>query len=131
MGYARAEAAGPPATRYHEIRRVVSNLGVFDFDTPDHRMRLRSVHPGVTVDEVVEAEGGAHFTACVPDYGRDEGFQKEYVAAAGDPDAWTAFTDRFLAVDESGYQHAVGQAGVERTTRTAAERAASGQRGAR
>ena len=27
---------------------VVSNLGVFDFDTPDHAMRLRSVHPGVT-----------------------------------------------------------------------------------
>ena len=57
VGYARAEAAGPPATRYHEIRRVVSNLGVFDFETPDHVMRLRSVHPGVTVDEVVEATG--------------------------------------------------------------------------
>lgn len=57
VGYARAEAAGPTATRYHEIRRVVSNLGVFDFETPDHVMRLRSVHPGVTVDEVVEATG--------------------------------------------------------------------------
>jgi acyl CoA:acetate/3-ketoacid CoA transferase beta subunit len=57
VGYARAEAAGAPATRYHEIRRVVSNLGVFDFDTPDHGMRLRSVHPGVSVDEVVEATG--------------------------------------------------------------------------
>ena len=57
VGYARAEAAGPSATRFHEIRRVVSNLGVFDFDTPDHVMRLRSVHPGVTVDEIVEATG--------------------------------------------------------------------------
>ncbi|MET0665143.1 MAG: CoA-transferase, partial [Acidimicrobiales bacterium] len=38
-----------------EIRRVVSNLGVFDFATDDHRMRLRTVHPGVTVDEVQEA----------------------------------------------------------------------------
>ena len=38
---------------------VVTNLGVFDFDTPDHSMRLRSVHPGVTVDEVVEATGFA------------------------------------------------------------------------
>ena len=28
-----------------EVRRVVSNLGVFDFETDDHRMRLRSVHP--------------------------------------------------------------------------------------
>jgi acyl CoA:acetate/3-ketoacid CoA transferase beta subunit len=40
-----------------EIRRVVSNLGVFDFQTDHHRMRLYSVHPGVSVDEVVEATG--------------------------------------------------------------------------
>ena len=40
-----------------EIRRVVSNLGTFDFDTHDHRMRLRSVHPGVSVEEVQEATG--------------------------------------------------------------------------
>ena len=57
VGYDRAAAAGPSATRFHEIRRVVSNLGVFDFDTPDQGMRLRSVHPGVTVEEVVEATG--------------------------------------------------------------------------
>jgi acyl CoA:acetate/3-ketoacid CoA transferase beta subunit len=57
VGYARAAEAGPAATRFHEIRRVVSNLGVFDFETPDHRMRLRSVHPGVTVDEVATATG--------------------------------------------------------------------------
>ena len=37
--------------------RVVTNLCVFDFETPDHRMRLRSVHPGVTVDDVVAATG--------------------------------------------------------------------------
>ncbi len=36
---------------------MVSNLGVFDFETPDQVMRLRSVHPGVTVDEIVEATG--------------------------------------------------------------------------
>jgi acyl CoA:acetate/3-ketoacid CoA transferase beta subunit len=41
----------------HEIRVVVTNLCVFDFATPDHRMRLRSVHPGVTVTDVVEATG--------------------------------------------------------------------------
>lgn len=57
IGYDRAAALGPVAARFHEIRRVVSNLGVFDFETDDHRMRLRSVHPGVTVDEVVEATG--------------------------------------------------------------------------
>jgi len=36
---------------------------------------------------IVEAPGGAHFTACEPDYGRDEPFQREYAAAATDPSA--------------------------------------------
>ena len=57
VGYARAAAAGPGATRFHDIRRVVSNLGVFDFETPDRTMRLRSHHPGVTVDDIVAATG--------------------------------------------------------------------------
>jgi acyl CoA:acetate/3-ketoacid CoA transferase beta subunit len=57
IGYDRAAELGPEAARWHAIPRVVSNLGVFDFETPDHAMRLRSVHPGVTVDEVVEATG--------------------------------------------------------------------------
>ncbi|WP_433794981.1 CoA-transferase subunit beta [Actinoplanes sp. CA-252034] len=48
----------------HEIRRVVTNLAVLDFTTPDRSMRLRSVHPGVTVDEVVAATG---FDLTVPD----------------------------------------------------------------
>ncbi len=57
VGYDRAAAAGPTASEHHEIRRVISNLGVFDFETPDHTMRLRSVHPGVTVDAVIDATG--------------------------------------------------------------------------
>jgi acyl CoA:acetate/3-ketoacid CoA transferase beta subunit len=64
VGYDRAVAAGPAASEYHEIRRVISNLGVFDFETPDHAMRIRSVHPGVTVEAVVEATG---FPLVVPD----------------------------------------------------------------
>jgi acyl CoA:acetate/3-ketoacid CoA transferase beta subunit len=56
IGYDRAAALGPGG-RFHEIRRVVSNLGVFDFATPDHGMRLLSVHPGVTVDDVVARTG--------------------------------------------------------------------------
>lgn len=64
IGYDRAAELGPVAARDHEIRRVVSNLGVFDFETPDHRMRLRSVHPDVTVDDVVAATG---FDLEVPD----------------------------------------------------------------
>jgi acyl CoA:acetate/3-ketoacid CoA transferase beta subunit len=63
VGWDRAAALGP-AGRHVEIRRVVSNLGVFDFETPDHAMRLRSVHPGVTVDEVLAATG---FELVVPD----------------------------------------------------------------
>jgi len=51
VGYDRV----PASAAVHEIRVVVSNLGVFDFDTPDHSMRIRSVHPGVSVDEVQEA----------------------------------------------------------------------------
>ena len=64
IGYDRARELGPVASRFHEIRRVVSNLGVFDFETPDNRMRLRSLHPGVTVDEVVAATG---FELVIPD----------------------------------------------------------------
>jgi acyl CoA:acetate/3-ketoacid CoA transferase beta subunit len=64
IGYDRAAELGPAAARFHRIPRVVSNLGVFDFETPDHKMRLRSVHPGVTVDEVVAATG---FQLDVPD----------------------------------------------------------------
>ncbi len=64
IGYDRARELGAEASRFHEIRRVVSNLGVFDFETPDNTMRLRSVHPGVSVDEVVEATG---FDLVIPD----------------------------------------------------------------
>ena len=56
VGYDRAAELGS-AGRFHAIVRVVTNLAVLDFDTPDHRMRLRSVHPGVTVDEVTAATG--------------------------------------------------------------------------
>jgi hypothetical protein len=48
----------------HETRAVVTNLAVLDFDTPDRRMRLRSVHPGVSVADVTAATG---FELAVPD----------------------------------------------------------------
>jgi len=64
VGYDRAAAAGPAATRFHEVRVVVSNLGVFDFATPDHAMRVRSLHPGVGIEDVVAATG---FELVVPD----------------------------------------------------------------
>jgi acyl CoA:acetate/3-ketoacid CoA transferase beta subunit len=57
VGYDRAAGAGAAAERFHGVRYVVTNLCVLDFETPDHRMRLRSVHPGVGVDDVVAATG--------------------------------------------------------------------------
>ncbi|WP_406473425.1 CoA-transferase subunit beta [Streptomyces platensis] len=57
VGYDSAAAAGPSATRYHRIPRVVSDLAVLDFETLDRAMRLASVHPGVTAEEVEAATG--------------------------------------------------------------------------
>jgi acyl CoA:acetate/3-ketoacid CoA transferase beta subunit len=63
IGYDRAGALGPQAARFHELRVVVTNLAVLDFQTPDHTMRLRSVHPGVTAGDVTAATG---FPLAVP-----------------------------------------------------------------
>jgi glutaconate CoA-transferase subunit A len=73
----------------------------------------KAVHPvtirisRMLVTGVVEAPNGAHFTSCVPDYDRDEAFQRAYADAAGDPGRWAAFSARFLAGGEAGYQRAV------------------------
>jgi len=62
------------------------------------------------VDGVIEAKGGAHFTECPPDYGRDEAFQKEYAAAAKDEAAWDEFWRTYLSLDtEADYQAAVAK----------------------
>jgi acyl CoA:acetate/3-ketoacid CoA transferase beta subunit len=57
LGYDRAAELGDWVREHHQLRRVVTNLGVLDFGGPQHRMRLISVHPGVTVDDVVAATG--------------------------------------------------------------------------
>jgi glutaconate CoA-transferase subunit A len=59
------------------------------------------------VHGVSETPNGAHFTSCVPDYGRDEQFQRRYAAAAADPDAWQRFRAEYLDGDEAAYQKAV------------------------
>ncbi|MFJ3187553.1 CoA-transferase subunit beta [Streptomyces halstedii] len=64
VGHDRAAAAGPSATRYHRLPGVITNLGVFDFETPDRVMRLRSLHPGVSLEQVTTATG---FALAVPD----------------------------------------------------------------
>jgi acyl CoA:acetate/3-ketoacid CoA transferase beta subunit len=52
VGYDRALGT---SARFHDVYRVVTNLAVLDFGGPDHAMRLVSVHPGVTVDQVRDA----------------------------------------------------------------------------
>ena len=37
-----------------EIKLVVTNLGVFDFNGEDNSFQLLSLHPGVSVDDVIE-----------------------------------------------------------------------------
>lgn len=59
------------------------------------------------VSGVIEAPGGAHFTECLPDYGRDEKFQREYAASAKDEGAWEAFRVKYLGLSEDEYQKAV------------------------
>ncbi|ANW20686.1 CoA transferase subunit A [Streptomyces clavuligerus] len=55
-----------------------------------------------TVGGVVETPGGAHFTSCVPDHGRDEAFLRMYAATP-----WDRFAERFLHGDEDDYRSAV------------------------
>ena len=57
VGYDRAARLRGVAAASHQLRRIVTNLAVMDFAGPDHAMRLRSVHPGVTVSDVADATG--------------------------------------------------------------------------
>lgn len=92
--------------RYVSCERLIPTEDLLKEGTI-HTLRLNRL----MVDGVVEAPGGAHFTLCAPDYGRDEEFQREYVATAGDEDTWLAFKARYLDVDEAGYQAAVKERG--------------------
>lgn len=47
-----------------DIRLVITDLCVMDWQGPNHQLRLRSLHPGVTVEQVIENTG---FEICVPD----------------------------------------------------------------
>jgi glutaconate CoA-transferase subunit B len=39
---------------FRDLRLVVTNLAVLDFGGPEHAMRVRSLHPGVTLEQVQE-----------------------------------------------------------------------------
>ncbi|GAB4003383.1 CoA transferase subunit A [Nocardioides ultimimeridianus] len=88
---------------YLSCEQIVDTAGL-TVDTPVQRLLISRMD----VTGVVETPNGAHFTNCVPDYERDERFQKAYAAAAGGSDEdWAAFEERFLAGDEATYQAAV------------------------
>lgn len=57
VGYDRIAKLHPESQKRHEIRAVVTNLGVFDFETESRTMRVRALHPGVELDEVIAATG--------------------------------------------------------------------------
>jgi acyl CoA:acetate/3-ketoacid CoA transferase beta subunit len=66
VGYDRARKLGQ-AARFHRLVRVVSNLAVLDFEGPDNSMRVRSLHPGVSLSDV---ESATSFPlSCAPNLG--------------------------------------------------------------
>lgn len=89
-------------TAFVSCERIVGSSELTEKAAPQTMLISRHAVTGVT-----ETPRGAHFTSCVPDYGRDEPFQRAYAAAAGDPDAWKEFEDRFLTGTEQDYQAAV------------------------
>ena len=50
MGYKNKELSNGK----FEIKLVVTNLGVFDFNGEDNSLQLLSLHPGASVDDVIE-----------------------------------------------------------------------------
>jgi glutaconate CoA-transferase, subunit A len=88
--------------RYISVERVVPTAELLAEAGTELRLR---VSRGL-VDGVVERPGGAHFTSCAPDYGRDEAHQREYAASARTAERWEAYRARFVEVDEEAYQRA-------------------------
>jgi acyl CoA:acetate/3-ketoacid CoA transferase beta subunit len=83
VGHDRARTAG---LRFHDVYRVVTNLAVFDFGTPDGAIRLRSVHPGVDVEEVVAQTGFPVRTDGVPASRTPSPTELELLRTVLDPD---------------------------------------------
>ena len=89
--------------RFMSCERIIPTED-FSKEGSIHTVRINRM----LIDGVIEAPGGAHFTECPPDYGRDEAFQKEYAATAKDPEAWQTFRRKYLELDsEAQYQEAV------------------------
>jgi acyl CoA:acetate/3-ketoacid CoA transferase beta subunit len=56
VGNDRARAHPSSSLRFHDLGVVVTDLAVLDYDA-DGRLKVRSLHPGVTTEQVKEATG--------------------------------------------------------------------------
>ncbi|MCB2065440.1 MAG: ketoacid CoA transferase [Erythrobacter sp.] len=56
-GYNPARYVGGKPPKGLDLRLIVTNLCVMDFGGPDHQIRVISLHPGVTFEEVQENTG--------------------------------------------------------------------------
>jgi glutaconate CoA-transferase subunit A len=77
--------------RYMSVERVLETDDLRS-EGPVQSLRINRL----MTDGVIEAPFGAHFTECVPDYGRDEAFQKEYAASAKSAEAWADWKAKYL-----------------------------------
>lgn len=85
VGYDRVRELPEASRKYHEIRRIITNLGVFDFESESQRMRVRSLHPGVTLDEVQRQTGFALETPAVIPETRAPSDEERALIASLDP----------------------------------------------
>ncbi len=92
--------------RFLSIERVVPTEELIKAVPPQALLINRMM-----VDYVVEAPGGAHFTAAEPDYRRDEKFQRHYAEAAASDESWQEFVTTYLSGSEADYQAAVRKFG--------------------
>jgi glutaconate CoA-transferase subunit B len=73
-----------------DIRLVITDLCVMDWQGPRHMLQLRSLHPGVTVEQVLENTGfEIHVPANVPVTAAPTQEQMEIIAQL-DPQNWRA-----------------------------------------
>ncbi len=97
--------AAPTGRRFISAEKVVDTDELAGHGTL-HQMRISRM----IVDGVVEAPGGAHFTLCDPEYGRDEAVQRDYAASAKSPEAWAEFRATWIDTPEDEYQRKVQEA---------------------
>jgi glutaconate CoA-transferase subunit A len=90
------------AKRFMSVEKIVDTEEFLRLGPPQS-VRINRL----MTDGVVETPHGAHFTECVPDYARDEAFQKEYAASAKTDEAWMEFRAKYIDVSEDDYQAAV------------------------